>query len=973
MNEGVGRKIVYLLVSIGISKLFLKYHFIKKCKLSLFLYLTFFSPYLFSQYYQGNQFPYDISDGLPHNEINEIIKDKSGFIWIATENGLSRYDGYNFVNFNSTTHPGIFTDNRIKSLSLNGKFLYLLTNADGLVQFDTKNLLFRKIYSSPPLSIAFSGDTTAILFETGNLIVNVNNKRIASCHFKVSQQDNIVLYRGSIYLSLSSKGIFKMPITKLTEQTFIHIPGEKHGKLLLSKKYGIIHHNGNIVRILKNDVIVDHPEFKGNRQVTFFEEDESGRSMYIQNYRTLNVKFNKEFVGLLFGEKENYQLKQFCRVSEDCFLIASNQGVSKISKNPAFSENIQDYALLTENTLIVRRSILEQKDKRYFISYPYIVEQGNTIKQLTKTILPVADGIIIKNKLYCATDGNGLSSVDFTSKKIKNHISPLIGKNESFEDISIYKKNNIILTGRNKVVLYNPTTTKGNAFYFKKGTIVHIAVQRKNSNLVYLGTNKGLFRVRVKADNKIEFVDFIGKRDLEVRDILFREEQNEVWLATNNGVFVMDLKKSKITKSYSKANEISHPKVVKLLEDKNECIWASTYTGITIYDTKRGSIQFLNKNHGLINSEFNYKSGCLLKDGRMIFGGLNAYEIINPQVLSEYKYAKTFVISGLEKVKNKSEKSFSNYEKGNSINFNTGKEILKIYLSNFDFQYGQGYTFEYSLDSKNWLKTEKNQSILLSNLSYGNYTLNIRMFNPFSQLVSEESFQLHAKAPFYVQTGFYILIIVFIILLSFLFILFFNRSIKIKSETKTKIAMDLHDESGTILTRLLLLSKREKLEVKEKEHLQNGLTEALYNFRTYLDSISREKHTWLDLTDELQEFIHAACTDTEITASATMDFDKNYLLQGELFRDLKLSVYEIVTNALKHSKADKLSLHFKARDKKINIKISDNGMCEILELDAHKGNGIRNIKKRISRNKGNFSYSILEGMTGLTIEINIPI
>ena len=103
------------------------------------------------QYYQGNNFPYDISDCLPHNEINEIVKDKSGFVWIATENGLSRYDGYNFVNFNSTTHPGIFKDNRIKSIRLNGKFLYLLTNADGLVQLDTKNLLFRKIYSSPPL------------------------------------------------------------------------------------------------------------------------------------------------------------------------------------------------------------------------------------------------------------------------------------------------------------------------------------------------------------------------------------------------------------------------------------------------------------------------------------------------------------------------------------------------------------------------------------------------------------------------------------------------------------------------------------------------------------------------------------------------------------------------------------------------------------------------------------------------------
>ena len=253
--------------------------FIKKVSLvkgRLYLSLCFILALynLSGQYYQGNNFPYDISDGLPHNEINEIVKDKSGFVWIATENGLSRYDGYNFVNFNSTTHPSIFKDNRIKSLRLNGKFLYLLTNADGLVQLDTKNLLFRKIYSSTPLSIAFSGDTTAILFETGNLVVNVNNKRLASRHFKVSQQDNIVLYRGNIYLSISNKGIFKMPITKLTEQTFIDISGaEKFGKLVLSKKYGIIHHNGNLVRVLKNDIIIDHPELKGTKQITFFQED----------------------------------------------------------------------------------------------------------------------------------------------------------------------------------------------------------------------------------------------------------------------------------------------------------------------------------------------------------------------------------------------------------------------------------------------------------------------------------------------------------------------------------------------------------------------------------------------------------------------------------------------------------------------------------------------------------------------------
>ena len=928
---------------------------------------------LAGQYYQSNQYPYDISDGLPHNEINEIVKDNSGFVWIATENGLSRYDGYNFVNFNSTTHPAIFKDNRIKSIRLHGKFLYVLTNADGLVQLDTKNLLFRKIYASNPLSIAFAGDTTAILFETGNLIVHVNNKRLASRHFNVTNKDNILLYKGNIYLSISNKGIFKIPITKLTKQTFIDVPGEKHGKLLLSKKYGIIHHNGYLVRALKNDVIIDHPEFKGKREITFFQEDAAGSIMYIENYRTFNVKFNKKIVGLLFGEKENYQLKQICRVGEDCFLIASNQGILKISKNPALSENIEDYTLLKEKNLIVRRGIIEQKNTRYFLSYPYIIEQVSNLNYLTNIILPVYDGIIISNDLYFTTEGSGLISIDLTSKKIKNHICPFIGKTESFEDISIYSNNNILLTGGNKVVLYNPKTTKGSASYLKTETIVHVAVQKKNSNLIYLGTNNGVFRGRINADKKMEFVDLIGKRDIDVRDLLLREDQNEMWLATSNGVFVLDLNTSKITKSYTNANEVSHPKVVKLLEDKNECIWATTYSGITVYNTKRGSIQFLNKNHGLNNNEFNYKSGCLLKDGRMIFGGLNAYEIINPQMLSDYKYTKSFVISGLEKVKNENERSFSFYKKGNSINFNTGKEILKIYLSNLDFQYGKGYSFEYSFDSKNWLKTEKNHCILLSNLSYGEYTLNVRMINPFGQLVSEQSLYLNATVPYYERREFLVLIIVLVISLSALFVLFLIRANRIENRTKSKIAMDLHDESGTILTRLLMLSKKEKFEQKERELLQNGLKEAVYSFRTYLDSLSRKKRYFHDLSDELQEFINSISHETTLKIAYNMHFDADQTLRAELFRDIKLSVFEVVTNAIKHSKAANLSISIVQKERLLNIKISDDGFCDLSNFYAMKGNGIGNIKKRISRNNGTFTFYIEEEMTGLTVEFNIPL
>jgi signal transduction histidine kinase len=53
--------------------------------------------------------------------------------------------------------------------------------------------------------------------------------------------------------------------------------------------------------------------------------------------------------------------------------------------------------------------------------------------------------------------------------------------------------------------------------------------------------------------------------------------------------------------------------------------------------------------------------------------------------------------------------------------------------------------------------------------------------------------------------------------------------------------------------------------------------------------------------------------------------------------------------------------------------ISDSGKCDLSELEVFKGNGIRNLKKRISRNNGRLMYYIPKGETGLTVEVFLPL
>ena len=64
----------------------------------LILFLTLFYSFLcFSQKIAVEN--YSVEDGLPSPEVYDIIQDKYGYLWFATDHGLSRYNGYEFENF----------------------------------------------------------------------------------------------------------------------------------------------------------------------------------------------------------------------------------------------------------------------------------------------------------------------------------------------------------------------------------------------------------------------------------------------------------------------------------------------------------------------------------------------------------------------------------------------------------------------------------------------------------------------------------------------------------------------------------------------------------------------------------------------------------------------------------------------------------------------------------------------------------
>lgn len=181
-----------------------------------------------------------------------------------------------------------------------------------------------------------------------------------------------------------------------------------------------------------------------------------------------------------------------------------------------------------------------------------------------------------------------------------------------------------------------------------------------------------------------------------------------------------------------------------------------------------------------------------------------------------------------------------------------------------------------------------------------------------------------------------------------------------QQEERNRISADMHDELGSGVTAIRLMSEIVKTKMKEDtlpeiDKISNSANDLITKMNTIIWTMTSSNDTVENLITYIRtyavDFFETTPVDCEFKMPANIP---NIQLSGEKRSNIFLAVKESLNNILKHAKATKVVINVEIDDK-LTISIQDDGVGVDFETIRRFGNGLKNMKSRLERINGHFS------------------
>jgi ligand-binding sensor domain-containing protein/two-component sensor histidine kinase len=463
---------------------------------------------------------------------------------------------------------------------------------------------------------------------------------------------------------------------------------------------------------------------------------------------------------------------------------------------------------------------------------------------------------------------------------------------------------------------------------------------------------------------------------------LYVDRQKRLWVGTNqSGLMRFDHPEADrpAFRRYTTANGLSSDVILSLTEDLSGRIYVGNGSGVDRVDVATGQVKRYTSADGLapgeVHASFRDRNGALWFGTS---GGLS--RILSPP--AHLPSPPPIAITSLRVAGVPQPASELGEAEISGLRYQPNQNDIEVSFVSLAFAPGETLRYQYMLEGADseWSPPSPQRSINYANLSPASYRFLVRAINSEGIVSSRPAFiAFRILPPVWLRWWFQLLAAA--VAGTAIYWLHHYRVTQLLEleRVRTRIATDLHDDIGSSLSQIAILSEVANRHVDPAHpKLAEPLTDIAGISRELVDSMSDivwaidpERDHFGDLVHRMRRFASDVLSPRDIRLGFQSPAGEQDLQMGaDLRRQIFLIFKESVHNVLRHSGATEVNIEFQVQHGWLSLKVVDNGAGFDLVRD-HDGHGLRSMRER-ARNAGG-EIEITSNIRGTAIGLRVPV
>ena len=913
------------------------------------------------------------SNDLSSSLIRCIIQDKYGFIWVGTNYGLNRFDGYKFSTYlcNPADTTTIQDNDIVKLYPYSKEFLFVATNR-GLYKYSYLTNSFRHIV----LEKKDEKIRVSSLIEDGK-----HNLLIGTAGYGAYRLD---MTTGKVTrLSRKSANSVDDFFAMLFFDDEGYLWQANHTKVLRKYKY-----NGKSIKLVS---VYEPKDLFGISKL--YATDKKGffvaHTGGIMRYDYASHSFSRYDFDFSAHQGAGYISAVTLDKYGNLWLGTSGDGTFKIphGSRKAYRVELNNQSFIFDNAhisdLLIDRDgnqwygcymkglFLSNNDKNVF--HPVSLDELGAGMETISSVVGVADGLmlfVVKNHgLYLLDEKTG------NTKLLQSPAGPIKVYSDFRKKVYVYGRDGIyeydwmhqtyrLLLPSNGLSLDDMRVdAAGNIYFTSQGNGLYVWNRKSGKMTQYLMDDKRphkticnnwISEIRLDSrgwlwcatangvscmDTKTGYFDIILSRPLlEGKSCYSTLELSDgkIAIATEMGLYLYDRKKQQTT-PWPHSESISGLRIYSLKKDVKGNLWMSTAQGIWCYDSKAKSFFSFEKGNGLLTKE--YLAGVVgsTSDGVICYGNSEGLTYFQPSEVKDYNEKTSAIYLSGVLLDGKMAPFI-----GDNLSVPSDFKSIVLSFSLLDYQSVGNIVFQYRINGGKWISNAAgDNSFNFTGLSYGHYRIEVRTYCNGKYSTYKKVINLDVLAPWFLTVWAKLLYLFLILgLTAAAIIVYLRKKKRDMEEAKMQFLINATHDIRSPLT--LIMEPLKKL----KERLGNA-----EEYQADIDTIDRNAQRLLTLVNQIldkrrldKHQMNLSCRETnlvEFSQGLVSLFTYNANLRGINIRlempetpvnawidrnKLDKAIANLLSNAFKYTpNGGEIIFRIEKQDKKVLLYVIDSG------------------------------------------------